>query len=155
MDDTTRALSDTTYDRFHGQRLLDELGVVAAFPHGFGLSYTTFSIDRATVEAAGDAEVRVAVTVTNSGDRDGHHVVQVYGRRGTGRYAGELMLVGFAGADVPAGASVSVSVSAFLSPLAEWDPAAKRRILPVPRDVVLEVGAHEHDPAAIVVRPLA
>jgi beta-glucosidase len=29
-----------TYGRFHGQRLLDQLGVAAAFPHGFGLSYT-------------------------------------------------------------------------------------------------------------------
>jgi beta-glucosidase len=140
-----------TYDRFHGQRLLDELGVAPAFPHGFGLSYTTFSIGEVTTGAVDDGGLRLTATVGNTGDRDGHHVVQVYGRRTTGAYAGELMLVGFAGVDVAAGSSVAVQVEVSFTPLAEWDPQARTRVLPAAADVVLEVGSYAHDPAAVVV----
>lgn len=145
-----RSATAVTYDRFHGQRLLDKLGVVAAYPHGFGLSYTTFSIDRVAIGTLGNAGARLSVTVANRGSRAGHHVVQVYGRRTTGRYAGELMLVGFAGADVPAGASTVVDVPVSFTPLAEWDAAARTRQLPAPHKVVLEVGSHAHDPAGII-----
>ncbi len=140
-----------TYGRFHGQRLLDKLGVAPAFPHGFGLSYTTFSIGEVTTGAVGDGGLRLTATVGNTGDRDGHHVVQVYGRRTTGAYAGELMLVGFAGVDVAAGSSVAVQVEVSFTPLAEWDPQARTRVLPAAADVVLEVGSYAHDPAAVVV----
>jgi beta-glucosidase len=140
-----------TYGRFHGQRLLDKLGVAPAFPHGFGLSYTTFSIGEVTPGAVGDGGLRLTATVGNTGDRDGHHVVQVYGRRTTGAYAGELMLVGFAGVDVAAGSSVAVQVEVSFTPLAEWDPQARTRVLPAAADVVLEVGSYAHDPAAVVV----
>lgn len=140
-----------TYDRFHGQRLLDKLGVAPAFPHGFGLSYTTFSIGEVTTGAVDDGGLRLTATVGNTGDRDGHHVVQVYGRRTTGAYAGELMLVGFAGVDVAAGSSVAVQVEVSFTPLAEWDPQARTRVLPAAADVVLEVGSYAHDPAAVVV----
>jgi len=140
-----------TYGRFHGQRLLDKLGVAPAFPHGFGLSYTTFSIGEVTTGAVGDGGLRLTATVGNTGDRDGHHVVQVYGRRTTGAYAGELMLVGFAGVDVAAGGSVAVQVEVSFTPLAEWDPQARTRVLPAAADVVLEVGSYAHDPAAVVV----
>jgi len=140
-----------TYDRFHGQRLLDKLGVAPAFPHGFGLSYTTFSIGEVTTGAVGDGGLRLTATVGNTGDRDGHHVVQVYGRRTTGAYAGELMLVGFAGVDVAAGSSVAVQVEVSFTPLAEWDPQSRTRVLPAAGDVVLEVGSYAHDPAAVVV----
>ncbi len=140
-----------TYDRFHGQRLLDSLGVAPAFPHGFGLSYTTFSIDEVTTVSPQPGGVRLTVQVTNIGDRDGHHVVQVYGRRSTGDYAGELLLAGFAGVDVAAGATASVDVDVSFTPLAEWDPASRTRVAPAPADVVLEVGSHVHDPQGWVV----
>ena len=90
-----RDATSITYDRFHGQRLLDRLGVAPAFPHGFGLSYTTFTIDAAAVVERSADGAHLDVTVRNTGDRDGRHVVQVYGRRRTGTYAGELLLVGF------------------------------------------------------------
>lgn len=138
-----------TYDRLHGQRLLDHLGVPAAFPHGFGLSYTTFTTDSAAVVDLGEHGARLRVTVRNTGDRDGHHVVQVYGRRRTGGYAGELLLAGFAVAEVPAGESVDVAVDVSLLALAEWDPAQRRRVPPPPSDVTLEVGAHAHDPSGL------
>ncbi len=150
-----RTATTITYDRFHGQRLLDKLGVAPAFPHGFGLSYTTFSIDAVATGVASEAGVRLAVTVTNTGTRDGHHTIQVYARCRQGGYAGEFMLAGFAGVDVPAGASRTVDVAVSFTPLARWDPVTKTRVLPEPADVVLEVGSYAHDPAAVIlhVRP--
>jgi beta-glucosidase len=148
---TDRHATAITYDRFHGQRLLDRLGVEAAYPHGFGLAYTTYTIGDVTVGAATEEGVTVSATVTNSGARDGRHVVQVYGRRSTGTYAGELMLVGFAGVDVPAGASVPVDVPVSFTPLAEWSDALRRRVLPTAAEVSLEIGAHAHDPVAVTV----
>ena len=141
-----------TYDRFHGQRLLDRIGVAAAFPHGFGLSYTTFAIPVATVDAVGEDEVRLTVQVTNTGGRDGGHVVQVYGRTRTGPYAGESMLTGFAPVFARAGATVPVPVNVSLTPLAIWDPVGRRRVPPSPADVELEVGSHAHDPRALRLR---
>lgn len=95
---------------------------------------------------------RLAVAVTNTGNRDGRHVVQVHGRQRQGGYAGEHMLVGFAGVGVSAGASKPVEVAVSFTPLARWDAGKRRRVLPDPADVVLEVGSYAHDPAAVVVR---
>ena len=145
-----RHATTITYDRFHGQRLLDKLGVAPAFPYGFGLSYTTFTIGDVAVNDVHAGGARVRATVTNTGARDGHHVVQVYGRRASGAHAGELWLVGFAGVDVPAGASAPVEVEVSFTPLALWDKAAKTRVLPEVGDITLEVGAFAHDPEAII-----
>ena len=54
------------------------------FPFGYGLSYTTFAYGDAQVSAAEIKEGDVytlTVPVTNTGDRDGEEVVQVYLRR--------------------------------------------------------------------------
>lgn len=147
-----REATSITYDRFHGQRLLDRLGVPAAFPHGFGLSYTRFSIDDAVPRARVEDGIRLGVTVTNLGERAGRQVVQVYGRRLHGAYAGELMLVGFGGVDVAAGATERVTIDVSFTPLAAWDARSKRRVPPDSTDVVLEVGSHAHDPKAVVVQ---
>jgi len=138
-----------TYDRFHGQRLLDHLNVSAAFPHGFGLSYTTFDVSDAVIDSVGDCDVTLTVQVTNSGERDGGHVVQVYGRSRTGPYADEAMLVGFATVFVPAGSTGSVQVRVALSPLAAWEPGSRRRVIPAFADIELEIGSHAHDPSAL------
>jgi beta-glucosidase len=142
-----------TYDRLHGQRLLDSLGVEAAFPHGFGLSYTTFSIDDAVVASAGTDAASLDVDVRNTGAHDGGHVVQVYGRCDSGPYAGELFLCGFAPVQVPAGGAARVRVPVSLWPLAAWDPTAQQRRLPELATVAFEVGAHAHDPEAVRIRP--
>ena len=139
-----------TYDHFHGQRLLDRLGVSPAFPHGFGLSYTTYEVREAEVRAAGADRSVVSVEVANTGARDGTHVVQVYGRSSSGPYAGELALVGFAPISLAAGSVATVEIPVSLVALGAWDPTIRRRVLPAAGDVELEVGAHAHDPAAKV-----
>ena len=48
-----------------------------AFPFGYGLSYTTFEYSNFTVEDKGDT-FEVGVDVTNTGDVDGKHTVQIY-----------------------------------------------------------------------------
>jgi beta-glucosidase len=51
------------------------------YPFGYGLSYTTFSYKDLALSAkkiATDGTVRVTVNVTNSGNRDGEEVVQMY-----------------------------------------------------------------------------
>ncbi|MBW8755310.1 MAG: glycoside hydrolase family 3 C-terminal domain-containing protein [Sphingomonadales bacterium] len=141
-----------TYGRLHGQRLLDELGVAAAYPHGFGLSYTRWSIGGAELSAAAADGAMLAVEVANLGERDGRHVVQVYGRTITSSDQSQRALLGFAGVDVVAGATARVEVAVSYLPLARWDRASAQRILPRPEDVLLEVGAHAHDPQAIVLR---
>ncbi len=65
------------HDLLAGYRYLDYHGHEPSFPFGFGLSYTGFSLDGLVVERTAGA-FRLLVTVTNTGDRDGAEVVQVY-----------------------------------------------------------------------------
>jgi beta-glucosidase len=53
----------------------------ALYPFGFGLSYTEFSYSDLKLnktEISKDGEIEVSVTLTNSGDRAGEEVVQLY-----------------------------------------------------------------------------
>lgn len=68
---------EATYDRYHGYIKLDRDENMAAFPFGFGLSYTTFSHDQASV-SVGDDAVEVSVSVTNTGHVKGDQVIQLY-----------------------------------------------------------------------------
>ncbi len=56
-----------------GYRYFTTAGVPVTFPFGYGLSYTTFAYSNLT---ATDKEARF--TVTNTGDRDGAEVTQLY-----------------------------------------------------------------------------
>ena len=47
------------------------------YPFGYGLSYTTFAMDDFAMETKGDS-LTLSMTVSNTGDRDGAEVVQVY-----------------------------------------------------------------------------
>ena len=70
-----------TYDLWHGHRKLERDGVEPAYPFGFGLSYTSFAYSDLRIERdpLGNADtLRATVTVTNTGDRPGDEVVQLY-----------------------------------------------------------------------------
>lgn len=66
---------------FLGYRHFDKSGIKPAFPFGFGLSYTTFSYKNLAVSPesfSGDQAVTVSFDITNTGDRAGAEVAQVY-----------------------------------------------------------------------------
>ncbi|MGV8833690.1 MAG: beta-glucosidase H [Devosia sp.] len=66
---------------FVGYRHYDRLGLTPLFPFGFGLSYTSFALSDLSIDDAGfesDGAVTVAVTLSNTGPRDGAAVVQLY-----------------------------------------------------------------------------
>jgi beta-glucosidase len=68
---------------FIGYRAYDKLIQPVSYPFGFGLSYTTFQIGNVNVSvdgavANGDLAVTVTASVTNTGQRAGAEVVQVY-----------------------------------------------------------------------------
>lgn len=56
-----------------------------SYPFGFGLSYTSFEQKLDSVEVDGD-EIKVTVTVTNTGETAGKSVVQVYAQTPYGEY---------------------------------------------------------------------
>lgn len=61
-----------------GYRAWHRLGRVPAYPFGFGMGYTTWSYDAVRTTGAAEGVVVVDVEVTNTGDRAGREVVQVY-----------------------------------------------------------------------------
>ena len=109
---------------FVGYRYYTTAGVPVRYPFGHGLSYTTFSTDDLSIHAVGDAAVDVSVTVTNTGDRVGKHVVQVYvsaGDTAVRRPARELR--GFAKVSLQPGESTIVSLRLDRRAFAYWDVA--------------------------------
>jgi beta-glucosidase len=64
-----------------GYRYYDELGKIPQYAFGYGLSYTSFAYSNLQLSSAdvqmGD-DLKVSVDVTNTGNRDGDEVVQLY-----------------------------------------------------------------------------
>jgi beta-glucosidase len=63
---------------FVGYRWYDAQHIAPAFPFGFGLSYTHFAYGDVAVERTADGGGEASVTVTNTGDRAGSAVPEVY-----------------------------------------------------------------------------
>jgi len=137
-----------TYDKWFGQRLLDRLGEPAAFPLGFGLSYTSFEIAPVTAVRDGSDRTRATITVAvkNTGQRSGRQVVQLYAHDAEGT----RHLIGFAPICLDPGQQDEVSVAADLSRIGTWDPAAGEVVSPS-EPVVVEVSTFAGDPNAALV----
>ncbi|MGA5299500.1 beta-glucosidase family protein [Nucisporomicrobium flavum] len=135
-----------TYDKWFGQRLLDRDGHRAAFPLGFGLSYTSFALSGLEVGPVSGETFDATVTVTNTGPRDGRHVVQLYGLpTGAADDFPSRVLLGFASVAVPAGESVRVTVPASVRPLQRWTGDGFGPAQPA----TIEAAAYAGDPAAV------
>ena len=107
-----------------GYRFHDSAGVPARFAFGAGLSYTSF--EWSDVEVSGEGtDLQVRVRVTNTGDRPGSDVVQVYVRDvESSVHRPDKELKGFSKVHLDAGASQVVTVALDRRSFAVWDVAA-------------------------------
>ncbi|PNS17520.1 Periplasmic beta-glucosidase [Sphaceloma murrayae] len=144
--DTTKI----TYDRWFGQRLLDKLHIPARFPLGYGLSYTTFVFDHLSADSSpvwrdGLETIIVQAHVTNTGDRVGRHVAQVYGVSGADGFPSRVLL-GFQSIDLDAGQCKEIRIAASIRPLQRWTPSG---FIVQSKLVGIELAAFSGDPKAL------
>ncbi len=123
---------DTHYREgiYVGYRYFDAAGKTPLFPFGYGLSYTTFSLQAGAVTAEG-ATVQLPVTVTNTGDRPGKQVVQLYLRKPAGKLdepARELAAYRKTRLLAP-GESETLTLTFALPEMAAYDAAAEAWVL--------------------------
>jgi beta-glucosidase len=145
-----RDASAITYDLWHGYRKLDRDGVSAAFPFGFGLSYTRFAysdlqLDRSSVGS--DNAVTASVDVANVGAVAGDTVVQLYvSAVGSAVERAAKELKAFARVALAAGESRQVTLRVPVAELAYRDGAAWT-VEPIEYQVI--VAQHADDEAAL------
>jgi len=133
------------YDGWHGYWLLARDRHEAAYPFGFGLSYTTWRLGPTTLDQDGD-DLVVQATVHNTGDRDGTDVVQVYAGRPADTTRPVRRLVAFARVAIPAGQDAVVELRIPWSTLAVREAGAWTV---APGTYVLTVGRHSADRDAV------
>lgn len=112
------------YDDRWGQRLLDADGHRPAFPFGFGLGYTTIE-HRLLTHRFDDAGGTAEVAVTNTGERAGSTVVQVYAADVSAERP-VAQLLGFQKVTVRPGEETVVRVALDAGPTLQRDPETKR-----------------------------
>ncbi len=136
---------------FVGYRWFDAKNIEPLFPFGYGLSYATFKVsDLAVVPQAGgtgaDSPIMtVSAAVTNTGDREGAEVVQVYVQdvqSSLPRPPKELK--GFKKVNLKPGEKATVQVPLKLSDLAYYDPEKKGWFAEA-GDFVIHVGTSSRD----------
>ncbi|GAA4138928.1 glycoside hydrolase family 3 C-terminal domain-containing protein [Leifsonia shinshuensis] len=129
---------------FVGYRDFDARAAAVSFPFGHGLSYTTFAFGAPTATATAEG-IRVAVDVTNTGDRDGREVVQVYVSVPASRVQRPVReLKGFATVAVAAGATETVVIDVAAEDLAYFDTELDAWTVEG-GEYVVEVGASSRD----------
>ena len=120
---------EITYDLYHGYTLLDKNNHQPAYPFGFGLGYTSFQFQNGAIQRL-EQTLEVSVLVTNTGERDGEEVVQVYAGMDYSRIERQKKLLkGFKKVFIRAGETISVNILISLDDLRYYNQAAKRWIL--------------------------
>ncbi|MBW0117329.1 fibronectin type III-like domain-contianing protein, partial [Pseudonocardia abyssalis] len=117
-------------------------GTAPVFPLGHGTGYTSFEYSRLAVTPAvldGGDVVRVRCSVTNTGQRRGREVVQVYLANPTGRtvVTPEVSLAAFSTVEVAAGQTLPVTIRLPLARLAVWNRTMHHILEPGTVDVLV------------------
>jgi beta-glucosidase len=115
------------------------------FAFGHGLSYTSFDYGELALESGSTQDpVELRLSVTNTGERDGEEVVQLYFRDEIASVARpERQLAGFARLAIPKGASRTLRFTVHPSRLAFYDAAM--RFVVEPGAFTFSVGAGSED----------
>ncbi|MDT0143314.1 glycoside hydrolase family 3 C-terminal domain-containing protein [Microbacterium sp. PRC9] len=115
---------------FVGYRWYDARRLEVAFPFGHGLSYTSFSYADAAAQVDASGDVEVTVAVTNTGDRAGREVVQVYtSLTGSSVQRAPRELKAFASVALEPGETQVVTLTVRRKDLAYWDIRADRWVV--------------------------
>lgn len=112
------------YGYYHGYTKLDKEGKRAAYPFGYGLSYTTFAVSGAKV-SNGEKSLTVTATVKNTGKVAGAEVVQVYvGSKGAanGDDRPVKQLKGFRRVELEPGEEKTVEITVSREDIKFWTP---------------------------------
>ncbi len=133
---------------FVGHRYYEKKNVAPLFPFGFGLSYTTFSYSSLRLgaqEIGPDETVQVAIDITNTGQRTGKEIVQVYVRdERASLQRPEKELKAFAKVRLEPGERKTVTLSLGRDALAYYDDLAHEWVAEAGEFEVL-VGASSQD----------
>lgn len=128
------AMKGRTYRYFDGEPL---------FPFGFGLSYTTFVVGMPVYDGIKGG---VSVKVSNTGDRDGVEIVQVY-IRNTADTCGPLKtLRGFSRVGLKAGETKDVFITLPRDSFEWWDAQTNTmRVLPGEYEIMVGTSSADKD----------
>lgn len=140
---------------FVGYRGFDARRTPVQHPFGHGLSYTTFAYGAAEAEVTGDASVTVRVAVTNTGDRAGSEVVQVYVQDVASTLQRPVReLRAFRKVALAPGETAHVEIELDRRAFAYWHPQASGWVVE-PGAFVVAVGASSRDLRSAVTVDLA
>jgi beta-glucosidase len=113
-----------------GYRWYDRQNLTPLYPFGYGLSYTTFSYSHVTTTLTRGGDLNVTFRVTNTGNRDGAEIPQVYlgapDRQPSGVQFAERALAGFDRIDLRAGQTREITITVPARQLQYWSSAATR-----------------------------
>lgn len=134
-----------------GHRWYDSQGIEPAFPFGFGLSTTTIEwADVALTGSIRSDDLEISLTVSNSGERRGVEVVQVYAHFPMATVTRpEQQLVAFSKVHLDPGETSTVSIPVESANLMFRDPVAGEWQLDS-GSVELRIGRHSRDPAHVI-----
>ncbi len=140
-----------TYDLWHGYRKLARDGAAAAFPFGFGLSYTTWQhsdLRLAHARLRASDTLQATVDVTNTGPVAGDEVVQLYvSASGSKVDRAPRELKAFARVSLAAGETRRVAFNLPMADLAYFDPVRGWTVEATEYEVM--VARHAEDQAAL------
>ena len=117
------AMANRTYRYFTGRPL---------YPFGHGLSYTRFAYKNLHVTQTSDnASLTATIAITNTGDRDGDEVVQLYAQEPTSTQpSASKSLCGFKRIALKKGETKTIAIAIPSTALRRWDSAKKDYAIP-------------------------
>ena len=143
--------TDYEEDIYVGYRYFDTFGKDVSYPFGYGLSYTTFGYDKASVKVD-NGVYTVTVEVKNTGKTAGREVVQLYvaAPDASGRNKPEKELKAFAKTkELQPGETAVVTLKVDVADLASYDEASSSWVADAGNYMFL-VGASSRDIKAVL-----